>query len=99
MKECDEDNSIFLVFLKKEATSCAEMLIAILQIMTASPGTRQHLDIPCCGNLQVTTERRDLASASKPLCCSFMKFFGTGCRSRVSSWKSVQWQSNYTLMA
>ena len=67
MKECDKGNSVFLVFLKREAASSAEMLIALLQNMTASPGTTQDLDILRRGNLQITTDRRDLASASKVL--------------------------------
>ena len=67
MKECDKGNSVFLVFLKREAASSAEMLIALLQNMTASPGTTQDLDILRRGNLQITTDRRDLAPASKVL--------------------------------
>ena len=85
MKECDKDNAVLLVFLKREANSSAEMSINLLQKKkTASRDTTQDLDKLRRGNLQITTDRRHPASARKPLRCIFMKFFGIDCRSKAS---------------
>jgi hypothetical protein len=71
------------VFLKREPARSAEVLLALLHKMTASPGTTQDLDKLCREILQITSDWRNLASASKPLCRIFMKFFGIGRRSRA----------------
>jgi len=69
MKECDKDkdNAVCLVFMKRETASSAEMFITLLQKKMTSPDTTQHLDTLRRENLQITTDRRYSASASKPL--------------------------------